>query len=102
MLFIFSEVMNSTNDLLLLKNCLLSLSKISLDKDFYSSNISEILKTLISKLESSNNGYVHGAIGNYYLFNKKVIYQFIYSLIHLTIEQTLQKIDYTNVEVKSK
>uniref|UniRef100_A0A2S2PXU8 Uncharacterized protein n=1 Tax=Sipha flava TaxID=143950 RepID=A0A2S2PXU8_9HEMI len=70
---LLNEVMNSTNDLLLLKNCLLSLSKISLDKDFYSNNISEILETLISKLESTNNGYVHGAIGNYYLFNKKDI-----------------------------
>lgn len=66
--------MTSTNDILLLKNCLLSLSKISLDKDFHSSNISDILKTLINKLESSNNGYVHGAIGNYYLFNKRVSY----------------------------
>lgn len=65
--------MNSTNDLLLLKNCLLSLSKISLDKDFHSSNITDILEKLISKLEQSNNGYVHGAIGNYYLFNKNVI-----------------------------
>lgn len=68
----FSEVMYSTNDILLLKNCLLSLSKISLDK-YNNVHIQEILEKLINKLESSDNGYVHGAIGNYYLFNKKVI-----------------------------
>jgi hypothetical protein len=94
--------MNSTNDLLLLKNCLLSLSKISLDKDFYSNNISEILETLISKLESTNNGYVHGAIGNYYLFNKKVTYWFKYNIIHLAVEQTMNKLTTLMWKLKSK
>lgn len=64
--------MCSTNDLLLLKNCLLSLSKIDLEKH-NNGDIKEILQKLINKLETSDNGYVHGAIGNYYLFNRKVI-----------------------------
>jgi len=59
--------------MLLLKNCLLSLSKIALEKHDNGS-VSEILENLINILQNSNNGYVHGAIGNYYLFNKKVIY----------------------------
>lgn len=65
--------MDSTNDLFLLKNCLLSLSKISLGIHREDENINTILIKLISKLETSDNGYVHGAIGNYYLFNQKVI-----------------------------
>lgn len=65
-------MMNNTNDLLSLKNCFLSLSKIALDR-VCDKDISDLLKELISKLQSSNNGYIHGAIGNYYLFNIKVI-----------------------------
>lgn len=65
-------MMNNTNDLLSLKNCFLSLSKIALDR-VCDKDISDLLKKLISKLQSSNNGYIHGAIGNYYLFNIKVI-----------------------------
>lgn len=63
--------MNSSNDLLLMKNCLLCLSKLGIDKN--SLTINELIDQLIHRLESSNNGYVHGAIGNHYLFNKKVI-----------------------------
>lgn len=70
MKIIFSEVMINTNDLISLKNCLLSMSKIALDK--HNNNLNEILEKLVIKLNSSDNGYVHGAIGNYYLFNKKV------------------------------
>ncbi|VVC25425.1 Tetratricopeptide-like helical domain [Cinara cedri] len=71
---LLKEVMSSNNDLLLLKSCLISLSKMSCDK--YNNlnsfeDVPSIIKTLINKLEKSNNGYVHGAIGNYYLFNKK-------------------------------
>lgn len=70
---IFSEVKNDTNDLLLLKNCFLSLAKIAIERPNISKIcIQDILDELLVKLESSNNGYVHGAIGNYYLFNKKV------------------------------
>jgi len=67
--------MDNTNDLLLLKNCLLSLSKISLGKhdDNEDSYVNIMLRKLIKKLEKSDNGYIHGAIGNYYLFNKRVI-----------------------------
>lgn len=64
--------MNSTTDVLLLKSCLISISKIALQKD--NKVFSDILEKLVEKLSSSDNGYVHGAIGNYYLFNKKVIY----------------------------
>lgn len=66
--------MNNTRDLLSLKNCLLSLSKIALDRICNNENIFDLLEKLVLILESSNNGYIHGAIGNYYLFNKKVIY----------------------------
>ncbi|XP_060877932.1 uncharacterized protein LOC132950465 [Metopolophium dirhodum] len=64
------EVIDNTKDLLLLKNCLLSLSKFSQNKE-YNNDITIILDQLIEALEHSDNGYVHGAIGNYYLFNKK-------------------------------
>lgn len=47
------------------------MSKFSFDKP-NDSSIDEVLENLINKLKSSNNGYVHGAIGNHYLFNKKV------------------------------
>lgn len=69
---IFSEVIkNNTHDFLLLKTCLQSLSKFSLEKP-NNSSINELLENLIIKLKLSTNGYVHGAIGNYYLHNKKV------------------------------
>jgi len=71
-----SEVIDNTKDLLLLKSCLLSLSKISQNKE-YNNDIAIILDQLINALEYSDNGYVHGAIGNYYLFNKKVTYYII-------------------------
>ncbi|XP_025203134.1 uncharacterized protein LOC112600180 [Melanaphis sacchari] len=64
------EVIDSTKDFLLLKNCLLSLSKIAQNKE-YNNDITIILEQLIDALKDSDNGYVHGAIGNYYLFNKK-------------------------------
>lgn len=35
-------------------------------------NINELLEKLIDQLKLSNNGYVQGAIGNYYLYNKRV------------------------------
>jgi len=65
--------MDSTNDIFLLKNCLHSLSKISILKG-NKNDINIIVEQLIKKLEHSDNGYVHGAIGNFYLFNKKVIF----------------------------
>jgi len=68
---------NSTNDFLLLKNCLQSLTKFSLYKP-NDSSINEIIENLINKLKTSNNGFIHGAIGNYYLFNKKVSIFIIY------------------------
>ncbi|KAE9544722.1 hypothetical protein AGLY_000264 [Aphis glycines] len=64
------EVIDSTKDYLLLKNCLLSLAKIAQNKD-YNNDVIIILEQLIDVLEYSDNGYVHGAIGNYYLFNKR-------------------------------
>jgi hypothetical protein len=60
----------------LLKNCLLSLSKIAQNKE-NNNDITIILEQLIDVLEHSDNGYVHGAIGNYFLFNKKVSYYII-------------------------
>jgi len=70
--------MDSTNDMFLLKNCLLSLSKIALYKG-NTNDITIIVEQLIKKLEHSDNGYIHGAIGNYYLFNKMVIY-YLYNM----------------------
>ncbi|XP_026813262.1 uncharacterized protein LOC113553894 [Rhopalosiphum maidis] len=64
------EVIDNTKDFLLLKNCLLSLSKIAQNKE-YNNDITIILEQLIDVLKHSDNGYVHGAIGNYFLFNKK-------------------------------
>ncbi|XP_050435571.1 uncharacterized protein LOC126842576 [Adelges cooleyi] len=65
---LLKEVMNETNDLFLLKNCLLSLCKLPAKEQ---NNMTDILEKLVDKLESSNNGYIHGAIGHYYLFIKK-------------------------------
>lgn len=67
----FSEAMDTTNDLVLLKYSLLSLSKVTPSKNV---NSLEILEKLVTKLEKSDNGYIHGIIGYYYLFNKKVIH----------------------------
>ncbi|KAF0762900.1 Uncharacterized protein FWK35_00020951 [Aphis craccivora] len=64
------EVIDSTKDYLLLKNCLLSLAKIAQNKE-YNNDVVIILEQLIDVLKYSDNGYVHGAIGNYYLFNKR-------------------------------
>lgn len=52
----------------------------SIDKNNISKchkDIPEMLEKLIDQLGSSNNGYVHGAIGNYYLFNKKVSWKIL-------------------------
>lgn len=66
----FSEVIDSTKDLVLLKYSLQSFSYILPAKN---DSILETLEKLIRKLETSDNGYVHGSLGNYYLFKKKVI-----------------------------
>lgn len=50
--------------------------------------IPKMLEKLIDQLESSNNGYVHGAIGNYYLFNRMVSWTILddYFKIHNNLE----------------
>lgn len=58
--------MDHTNDMLLFKSSLSSLSNIPGDQ---ANNTKE---KLINKLKSSNCGYVHNVIGKYYLHSIKV------------------------------
>lgn len=67
---------NSSNDFLLLKCCLQSLSKFSRYKP--NDSIDKLIENLINKLKSSDNGFIHGAIGNYYLFNIMVCIYIFY------------------------